>query len=114
MELPNPSVRQRYGKPLLSQPGFADIAIAATAQRHGLIILSRNVRHFAPMDVGVVDPLHRPEVEAPELRFNEGAVVECVPESQSARRTAIAYGHHQSMRRGLLSLRRRSRDEGEG
>ena len=37
-------------------PGFADIAIAATALRHGLTILSRNARHFAPMDVPVVDP----------------------------------------------------------
>ncbi len=40
-------------------PGFADIAIAATARRHGLTILSRNVRHFAPMDVAVVDPLQK-------------------------------------------------------
>lgn len=37
-------------------PGFADIAIAATARRHELTILSRNARHFAPMDVSVVDP----------------------------------------------------------
>lgn len=38
-------------------PGFADIAIAATARRHELIILSRNARHFTPMDVAVIDPL---------------------------------------------------------
>jgi predicted nucleic acid-binding protein len=38
-------------------PGFADIAIAATARRHELTILSRNVRDFAPMDAAVVDPL---------------------------------------------------------
>ena len=37
-------------------PGFADIAIAATARRHDLTILSRNARHFVPMDVIVVDP----------------------------------------------------------
>jgi predicted nucleic acid-binding protein len=37
-------------------PGFADIAIAATGRRHGLAILSRNVRHFAVMDADVVDP----------------------------------------------------------
>jgi predicted nucleic acid-binding protein len=37
-------------------PSFADIAIAATARRHELTILSRNIRHFAPMDVAVVDP----------------------------------------------------------
>ena len=40
-------------------PGFADIAIAATARRHDLTILSRNERHFAPMDVTVVDPFQR-------------------------------------------------------
>lgn len=37
-------------------PGFGDVAIAATARRHGLIILSRNKHHFVPMDVAVVDP----------------------------------------------------------
>jgi len=40
-------------------PGFADIAIAATARRHDLIILSRNARHFAPMQAAVVDPLQQ-------------------------------------------------------
>lgn len=38
-------------------PGFADIAIAATARRHGLTILSRNTRHFAAMDARVIDPM---------------------------------------------------------
>jgi toxin FitB len=37
-------------------PGFGDIIIAATAQHHGLTILSRNVRHFAPLGVRVLDP----------------------------------------------------------
>jgi predicted nucleic acid-binding protein len=37
-------------------PGFSDIIIAATAQHHGLTILSRNVRHFAPLNVPVLDP----------------------------------------------------------
>ena len=37
-------------------PGFADVMIAATAQRHGLTILSRNVRHFKPLGVAVHDP----------------------------------------------------------
>jgi predicted nucleic acid-binding protein len=37
-------------------PGFADIVIAATARRHGLTILSRNLRHFAPLGVPVIDP----------------------------------------------------------
>jgi toxin FitB len=37
-------------------PSFADIAIAATARWHELTILSRNIRHFAPVDVAVTDP----------------------------------------------------------
>jgi predicted nucleic acid-binding protein len=37
-------------------PGFADIAIAATAQRHDLTVLSRNTRHFTPLRVRVLDP----------------------------------------------------------
>jgi predicted nucleic acid-binding protein len=37
-------------------PGFGDVAIAATARRHHLTILSRNERHFAPMGAAVVDP----------------------------------------------------------
>lgn len=37
-------------------PGFADIIVAATARRHELTILSRNVRHFEPLGVAVLDP----------------------------------------------------------
>ncbi len=37
-------------------PGFGYIIVAATAQHHGLTILSRNVRHFAPLGVPVLDP----------------------------------------------------------
>ncbi|WP_315757862.1 MULTISPECIES: type II toxin-antitoxin system VapC family toxin [unclassified Bradyrhizobium] len=37
-------------------PGFADIIIAATARRHQLTILSRNLGHFEPLDVPVLDP----------------------------------------------------------
>jgi len=33
-------------------PGFADTIIAATAQHHGLTILSRNLRHFESLGVG--------------------------------------------------------------
>jgi hypothetical protein len=40
-------------------PDFADIAIAATARRHDLTILSRNERHFAPVDAVVVDPFQK-------------------------------------------------------
>lgn len=37
-------------------PGLADIIIAATAQHHGLTILSRNLRHIEPLGVAVIDP----------------------------------------------------------
>jgi len=37
-------------------PGLADIIIAATAQHHGLTILSRNLRHLEPLGVAVIDP----------------------------------------------------------
>jgi toxin FitB len=40
-------------------PGFADIIIAATARHHGLTILSRNLRHFEPFGVAVIDPFTR-------------------------------------------------------
>ncbi|MBY5549093.1 type II toxin-antitoxin system VapC family toxin [Rhizobium leguminosarum] len=38
------------------QPGFEDIAIAATAKVHGLTVLTRNMRHFGPLGVQVLDP----------------------------------------------------------
>ena len=37
-------------------PGFADIVIGATAHAHGLIILTRNTRHFEPLGVTTIDP----------------------------------------------------------
>ena len=37
-------------------PGFADIAIAAIAQRHALTILTRNLKHFSPLHDAVIDP----------------------------------------------------------
>jgi toxin FitB len=37
-------------------PGFADIAIAATAQANGLAILTQNTRHFAPLRVLTFNP----------------------------------------------------------
>lgn len=37
-------------------PGLADVAIAATAVERGLTVLTRNVRHFAPLGVAVIDP----------------------------------------------------------
>lgn len=41
-------------------PGFEDIAIAATAHQHGLVVLTRNVKHFARLDVPYVDPFKTP------------------------------------------------------
>ncbi|NKN05640.1 type II toxin-antitoxin system VapC family toxin [Rhizobium laguerreae] len=38
------------------QPGFEDIAIAATAKVHGLTVLTRNMRHFRTLGVQVLDP----------------------------------------------------------
>jgi hypothetical protein len=40
-------------------PGFVDVIIAATTRRHALTILSRNQRHFAPMDAAVIDPFQQ-------------------------------------------------------
>jgi toxin FitB len=37
-------------------PGLADIIVAATAQHHGLTILSRNIRHMEPLGVAAIDP----------------------------------------------------------
>ena len=37
-------------------PGFADLAIAATAASRDLTILTRNERHFAPVGARVVNP----------------------------------------------------------
>ena len=34
-----------------------DLLIAATADMHGLIVLTHNLRHFAPMGVRAIDPL---------------------------------------------------------
>ncbi len=40
-------------------PGFEDIAIAATAAAHGLTILTANERHFAALGVPHANPLKR-------------------------------------------------------
>lgn len=39
-------------------PGFADVAIAAIASAHTLVILTRNVRHFAGLGVALIDPFN--------------------------------------------------------
>ncbi|CAH1661220.1 type II toxin-antitoxin system VapC family toxin [Chelatococcus asaccharovorans] len=38
------------------QPGFEDIAIAATARVHDFTVLTRNIRHFEPLGVRASDP----------------------------------------------------------
>ncbi len=40
-------------------PGFADIVIAATAEQHRLTILTRNISHFRPLKVPVIDPFEK-------------------------------------------------------
>lgn len=35
---------------------FADLALAATAMRHGLIVLTRNLKHFKPLGAHAHDP----------------------------------------------------------
>jgi predicted nucleic acid-binding protein len=38
-------------------PGFEDVAIAATAAAHGFTVLTANERHFAPLGVPYANPL---------------------------------------------------------
>jgi predicted nucleic acid-binding protein len=37
-------------------PGFADVAIAATAEAHGFAILTRNTKHFDPFGGMILNP----------------------------------------------------------
>ena len=37
-------------------PGFADLAIAATAGSRNLTVLTRNLRHFVPLNISAIDP----------------------------------------------------------
>lgn len=37
-------------------PGLPDMAIAATAIAHNMVLLTRNMRHFAPLGIAVADP----------------------------------------------------------
>ena len=52
-----PAVARRWGvlSARLGHDG-ADLLIAATALTHGLKVATRNVRHFAPTGVEVIDP----------------------------------------------------------
>ncbi|MGE3877342.1 MAG: PIN domain-containing protein [Parvibaculaceae bacterium] len=47
------------------QPGFEDIAIAATAEVHGLTVLTFNERHFAPLGVPYLNPLKELPASSP-------------------------------------------------
>ncbi|WP_102959512.1 PIN domain-containing protein [Mangrovicella endophytica] len=38
-----------------AEPGFPDIAIAATAELHGFTVLTRNIRDFRPLGVACLD-----------------------------------------------------------
>ena len=38
-------------------PGFADLAIGAIARCHALTILTRNLKHYAPLGVAALDPV---------------------------------------------------------
>lgn len=38
-------------------PGFEDVAIAATAAAHGLTVLTANERHFEPLGISLSNPL---------------------------------------------------------
>jgi hypothetical protein len=55
------AVTRRWGR-LCARLGHAgtDLLIAATALEHGLSVVTRNVRHFAPTGVGVEDPFVTP------------------------------------------------------
>jgi hypothetical protein len=54
------SIVRRWGR-LSGQLGHsgADLLIAATAMEHGLVVVTRNVRHFEPTGVEVVNPFSR-------------------------------------------------------
>ncbi len=53
----NLAVARRWGQ-LSAKVGndSADLLVAATALEHGLSVVTRNVRHFQPTGVGVIDP----------------------------------------------------------
>lgn len=38
------------------EPGFADLTLACIARTHGLVLATRNLRHFTPMGVEAIDP----------------------------------------------------------
>lgn len=59
----NLAVARRWGQ-LSAKIGHdgADLLVAATALEHGLIVVTRNVRHFRPTGVELVDPSGDPPI----------------------------------------------------
>ena len=57
----SPAIARRWGV-LSGRQGNEniDLLIAATALTHGLKIATRNIKHFAPLEVGVIDPFAPP------------------------------------------------------
>ena len=55
-----PAIARRWGR-LSARTGndSSDLLIAATAITHGLKVATRNVRHFTPSGVSVVDPFEQ-------------------------------------------------------
>lgn len=53
----NLAIARRWGQ-LAARIGHdsADLLVAATALEHGLSVVTRNVRHFQPTGVSVIDP----------------------------------------------------------
>jgi predicted nucleic acid-binding protein len=39
-------------------PGLSDIIIAATGKKHGMAVLTQNLRHFLPLEVPCLNPFH--------------------------------------------------------
>jgi predicted nucleic acid-binding protein len=36
--------------------GFADLTVGCIASAHGLVVATRNLKHFVPMAIAVLDP----------------------------------------------------------
>lgn len=45
-----------YARSVGHNPGFADIAIAAIADTSGLLVLTRNIDDFMPLEIACADP----------------------------------------------------------
>ena len=53
-------IATRWGRLCDAYPNFAtDMLLAATAFQHGLIVATRNVAHFRPCGVPVIDPFRK-------------------------------------------------------